>query len=216
MTFRGVPEGLRWRSLRALVPTVLGVLVVVAIVLAAVAVAREPLGVRPIDLLGDPGTGRGGRLAGVVGEFIVLGWTASAAVLLLASAARSPWRQVHRSLGILACALAVDDRFALHTVAGQHRRLFGLALLALPVVLALAIGLRHGRALVRHPDVALLILATGFLAASLAVDQTAISGRTSVQAIEESLKLLGAALWTVFAVRAALRVVRPATTAPGA
>lgn len=213
MARRVWPACLQMPNVRAAAPAMMAVVAAVSILLAGTVVVYLLAGVRPMWFLDDPASVT--RTSPLIGALSVLGvnlWIVAATAALFAVAARPNAPRRHRSLlkvvGVASIVLALDDQFMVHE--GLMDDLFGLGELwtIIPyALLGLAVAVRYWRVALAHPDGIVLLAALTFLGLSLGLDVThpPFPGRMTA---EEAAKLIGVALWALFAVRAALRLSR--------
>jgi hypothetical protein len=211
----------RWVYLLALVPP--------AVLLAAMCL--QPY-VPAATLLRDPVTVRGGRFYdGLLSNLGVLIWCTTAAVSLFRGAelrARRPGDPLARFLlyaGALTVMLTLDDLFLIHEDVMPEYLHVPERVYFLTYVVAmlgyLAIGWPH----ILRTDAPIFVLAMGFFAVSLFVDQlrelriyAAWMGNdhTVARIIEDGAKLFGIVCWAVFHLRTAWHAGAGAAPAPRA
>lgn len=142
---------------------------------------------------------------GALSALTVMVWTAGAAVALVTA---WPARRTSRTaslllaLGVLSLALAVDDQFMIHDGILPAAGLPGEIALFAYAAWAAATCWRHRDLLRIRPETPVLLLGGLLLAGSLGVDLVVekldLAGRESLRIlVEDGLKLVGAAVWTV-------------------
>lgn len=208
-------SGLRWRAVRAALPSLVGLLASLGLVLAALAVAVLVRGTEPDNLLMDTTTVlRGPWYAGALSTLGVLFWAVAGVISLFSwwVARRADPAVFQRDFGLVSLLLLLDDQFGLHGA----EQISGLGLTKKPLLLlasaaGFALCWRHRRTLFSHPDLLVLLCALGLLGVSTVFDVGLLEPRGR-NALEESFKLLGSGCWALFAVRSGLRMVAPART----
>ncbi|MCW2815908.1 MAG: hypothetical protein JWN84_3363 [Nocardioides sp.] len=159
---------------------------------------------------------------GALSALTVMVWTSAAAVALVTA---WPVRRSSRpaalllALGVLSLALAVDDQFMVHDGVLPAAGLPGEIALAAYAAWAAATGWRHRELLRVRPETPVLLLGGVLLAGSLGVDLVVekldLAGRESLRIfVEDGLKLVGAAVWTVGVCALARSVQREAGPSP--
>ena len=159
---------------------------------------------------------------GLLSNLGVLLWGAAAAVCLFAgwicfqSSHNRENAWFLASAGLISAILMLDDLYLLHEEVFEER-LFMPQKLTFAIygfmVLALLIRFRN---LILDTDFLLLVLAFGFFALSIAIDVfveeeefTVFGGIPGRHIIEDGLKLLGIATWSVYFVRTSMQQVAP-------
>ncbi|MCF6506642.1 hypothetical protein E9549_04365 [Blastococcus sp. MG754426] len=172
-----------------------------------------------MDLMSDPVEVTGiPWFVGGVASLNLFVWAAAAAVILLAavglrhvdarlSAALAGW-------GLLTAVLTLDDRFLLHEVVLPYLGVPEVLVYLLYVVVVLALLAGFRSELAGQPEVVLLLLGLGALAASVGLDVTGWDS-TVRRVAEETAKMIGATALLCFPSAIVVRHLRRLPLPPG-
>lgn len=207
-----LPRGLRAPAVRTnLVPVGL-VIAGTSVLLGGLVVLYVTRGIQPMFLLGEPALLAGRWYRGAVAELAILAWAIGGAFLVLAGSVRGDHTGAFRALGVLTLGMSLDDRFAVHEFVLASAGVPEPVTLGVIAAFVLLVAWRWGDTLLDHPDALGLVVGVGFLGLSFGLDLLADPDLDGIQAVEEGLKVLGIACWTLFATRALLRRLREGPT----
>ncbi len=212
-----------WKQLRELgpvlaliyIPTVVGLGLLVVVNLVADDVPLRLFFIDPVSEFSAP------MYVGLVSNFGVVLWGSAASVclfgawLLRQKPDARPQAMFLAASGLISALLMFDDLYLLHEEVFPERLHIPQPLVLTAYGVLLVVNFVRFRRMVLESDFALLLLASGFFAASVAVDLFVtpeefflfddFSGR---HLVEDGLKLLGIVGWTAYFWRLSTQTVR--------